>query len=61
MYVPPKRRQGSKLNPELLVQAQQMLDVGRAVPAISQVLGILPTTLQKAIDQGRLRSLKKKC
>jgi transposase-like protein len=60
MFVPPARRQGTKLNPERLEQAQQMLDSGAAVPAISKALGILPSTLHKAIDQGRLRILKKK-
>lgn len=60
MFVPAKRRQGSKLNAELLAQAQQMLEAGQAVPAISKALGILATTLHKAIDQGRLRNLKKK-
>jgi hypothetical protein len=30
------------------------------VPEISQVLGVLPTTLHKAIDDGRLKQIKKK-
>jgi transposase len=56
-----ERRRGSKLTPERLVQAQQLLDQGRKVPAISQELGVLKSTLHKAVDDGRLRQgLKKK-
>lgn len=60
MFVPAQRRKGSKLTPEVLVQAQTMLDSGRGVPAISQALEVLPTTLHKALDDGRLRAFKKK-
>jgi hypothetical protein len=59
MFAPPRRRQGTQLNPERLTQAQEMLDDGQAVPAISAALGVLPTTLHKAIDGGRLRRSKK--
>lgn len=56
-----ERRAGSKLTPERLAQAQAMLDEGRSVPAISQGIGVLKTTLHKAIDDGRLRQgIKKK-
>lgn len=60
MFAPPGRRQGTKLNAERLAQAQQRLDEGQSVSAISQELGVLATTLHKAIDHGRLRSFKKK-
>jgi transposase len=60
MFVPAGRRQGTKLNAERLSQAQELLDQGVAVPVIGQRLGILPTTLHKAIDQGRLQLRKKK-
>jgi len=60
MFVPAPRRRASKLTPEILTQAQAMLDSGRTVPAISQALDVLPTTLHKALDDGRLRGVKKK-
>ena len=60
-FKPAVRRHGSKLTPEVLAQAQGLLDEGRSVPAISQELGVLKSTLHKAIDDGRLkRSVKKK-
>jgi DNA invertase Pin-like site-specific DNA recombinase len=59
-FVPPPRRSGSKLTPEVLAQAQQLLDEGMEVPAISRQLGVLATTLHKAITSGRLRVHKKK-
>ena len=55
-----ERHGGSKLTPERLVQAQGLLDQGRSVPAISQELGVLKTTLHKAIDDGRLKQILKK-
>ena len=55
-----KRRAGSKLTPERLVQAQGLLDQGRSVPVISQELGVLKSTLHKAIDDGRLQQNVKK-
>jgi DNA invertase Pin-like site-specific DNA recombinase len=58
-FTPPRRRSGSKLNPELLAQAQGLLDEGLEVPAISRQLGVLATTLHKAIGSGRLRVHKK--
>ena len=60
IFVPPRRRTGTKLTPELLAQAQELLDHGQEVPAISRVLGVLATTLHKAIRHGRLRRPKKK-
>lgn len=59
-YYAPAKRQGRKLNPERLQQAQGLLDCGQRVPAISVELGVLATTLHKAIDSGRLQASKKK-
>jgi transposase-like protein len=55
---PPRR--GHRLTPERLSQAQALLDRGEAVSAIGAQLGVLATTLHKAIDTGRLRQFKKK-
>jgi len=55
-----QRKAGSKLTPERLVQAQARLDEGRSVPVISQELGVLKSTLHKAIDDGRLKQRIKK-
>ena len=59
-FKPPARRQGHRLTPEKLAEAQALLDQGKTVPAISAQLGILASTLHKAIDDGRLKQLKKK-
>lgn len=59
-FKPPARRQGHRLTPEMLVAAQALLDEGKTVPTISAQLGILASTLHKAIDDGRLKQLKKK-
>jgi transposase len=56
---PPPRR-GHRLTPERLAQAQGLLEQGCSVPQISVQLGVLATTLHKALDDGRLRALKKK-
>jgi lambda repressor-like predicted transcriptional regulator len=37
-----------------------MLDQGQSVPEISRRTGLLASTLHKAIDQGRLKQIKKK-
>lgn len=59
-FSPPAKRVGHKLTPERLGQAQQLLDEGVSVPEVSRELGVLASTLHKAIDHGRLRqSLKK--
>jgi len=55
-----QRQGGSKLTPERLVQAQELLNQGRSVPVISQELGVLKSTLHKAIDDGRLKQSVKK-
>lgn len=59
-FKPPARRQGHRLTPEKLTEAQGLLDEGKRVPAISAQLGILASTLHKAIDDGRLKQFKKK-
>jgi transposase len=59
-FKPPARREGSRLTPERLAEAQRMLDEGARVPQISAVLDVLPSTLHKALADGRLRGTKKK-
>lgn len=59
MFQSPRRRQGTKLHPQRLEEVQLLLNQGMSVPAISQKVGVLPTTLHKAIDQGRLQIKKK--
>lgn len=59
-FRPPERKKGHRLTPEMLVAAQDLLDRGLNIPAIAQELGVLASTLHKAIASGRLRHLKKK-
>lgn len=59
-FAPPPPRHGHKLTGERLAQAQALLDGGQSVPSVSAQLGVLATTLHKAIDAGRLRQIKKK-
>jgi transposase len=59
MFQSARRRQGTKLNPQRLEEVQTLLNQGMSVPAISQKVGVLPTTLHKAIDDGRLQIKKK--
>lgn len=54
------RRQGYRLTPEVLAEAQRMLDEGKEVPEIAEKTGVMQTTLHKAISSGRLRRDKKK-
>ena len=54
-FRPAPPRQGHKLTPELLAQAQALLDEGMEVPAVGQRLGVLPNTLHKAISYNRLK------
>ena len=60
LFTPSAKRKGHKLTPERLLEAQQLLNENIGVPELSQKLGILPTTLHKAIDDGRLKALKKR-
>ncbi len=59
-FAPPPRRSGTQLTAQRLVQAQQLLDGGLRVPEVSRQLGVLATTLHKAIQSGRLVVRKKK-
>lgn len=59
-FAPPRKRQGHKLTPGRLEEVQALLDKGESIPAISARVGVLQTTLHKAIDSGRLRRLEKK-
>lgn len=53
-FAPPKPRAGRKLTPELLPQAQALLDEGLTVPQVGERTGVLSNTLHKAIRAGRL-------
>jgi transposase len=59
-FQPPVKRQGHRLTPERLAQAQALLDQGWLVPRISAQMGVLASTLHKAIDHGRLQQIIKK-
>ena len=59
-FVAPKPRTGRKLTPEVLLQAQALLDQGQSVPQISRATGVLANTIHKAIRFGRLRPGAKK-
>jgi hypothetical protein len=54
------RRRGHRLTPERLEEVQALLAQGLSVPEISRQTGLLMSTLHKAIDQGRLKQIKKK-
>jgi transposase-like protein len=54
------RRQGHKLTPQRLQEVQSLLDGGESIQAISTQVGVLQTTLHKAIDCGRLRQVDQK-
>ena len=54
-FRPPPPRQGRKLTPELLLQAQALLNEGMEVPAVGVRLGVLANTLHKAIHFIRLK------
>jgi hypothetical protein len=61
LFAPPKPRPGKRLTPQVLTQAQGLLDQGLEVPQVSAQTGVLANTLHKAIRAGRLRrSVKKK-
>ena len=56
----PARREGHRLTAERVIEVQRLLDQGWGVPQISKEFNILPSTLHKAIDDGRLKRVKKK-
>jgi len=58
-FIPTVRTAGHRLTPQLLIQVQSILDQGQGVTQISRLLGILPSTLHKAIDDGRLKQIRK--
>ncbi len=58
-FSPARAQEGHRLTPEVLTRAQDMLDRGSGIPVIAQELGVLASTLHKAIDSGRLRRVKK--
>ncbi len=59
-YKPAARRKGHRLTPERLTEVQAMLDQGQTPPQISRETGLLSSTVHKAIDDGRLKQIKKK-
>ncbi len=59
-FQPEPRRRGHRLTPERLGEVQDLLDQGQSVPEISRQTGLLASTLHKAIDQRRLKQIKKK-
>ena len=58
-YVPKARREGSKLNAAKLEQARAWLVQGQPLAVVSRRTGVLRDTLRKAIEAGRLPSVKK--
>lgn len=58
-FVPKARREGSKLNTATLEQARALLVQGQPLAVVSQRTGVLTDTLRKAIEAGRLPSVKK--
>jgi transposase len=55
----PGRRSASVLRGEVRQRAQELLDEGQSVPAVSREIGVKGNTLHKAIRAGRLRVVKK--
>ena len=54
----PAKRKGHRLTPERLEQAQELLDSGMSHREVGKELGVLPDTVRKAIDSGRLHQKK---
>jgi Helix-turn-helix domain len=59
-FTPPKRRSAAVLKGEVREQVQRLLDEGKSVPEVGKTMGVLPDTLHKAIDSGRLHQPKKR-
>jgi len=59
-FAPRPRRNGSKLTPERLAEAQGLLDEGFEVTEAARSLGILSNTMHKAIRAGRMQKRAKK-
>lgn len=58
-FVPPPRREGTRLDNEKLAQARGLILGGSRLVEVSQRTGVLIDTLRKAIAAGRLPALKK--
>jgi transposase-like protein len=54
-----RKRSGRVLKGEVLESARQLLEEGRNVPEVSREVGVLATTLHKAIRAKRLPAVKK--
>ena len=54
-FRPSPPRQSYKLTPELLAEAQTLLDDGLRISDIGKRLGVLPNTIHKAISHHRLK------
>jgi transposase len=59
-FVPPPRREGTKLDAAKLEQARGLILGGSRLVEVSRQTGVLVDTLRKAIAAGRLPALKKK-
>jgi hypothetical protein len=53
---PARPRHGRVLTPEVLLEAQRLLDGGQARPAVAAQLGVPPDTLRRAVWDGRLNA-----
>jgi len=58
-FQPRRHRSASVLTPEVMQQAQLLLDTGASVPEVSLATGVRGNTLHKAIRAGRLHEFKK--
>ena len=59
-FKPPAKRKGHRLTPERLKEAQELLNSGMSHLEVGEQLGVLPDTIRKAIETGRLHQVKKK-
>ncbi len=59
-YTPRNRRGATILTPDVLVQAQRILDEGKELGEASKILGIKTDTLNKAVHAGKLHRIIKK-
>jgi predicted transcriptional regulator len=47
------------LTPEVVSSAQDLLDEGKSVPQVAELLGLKADTVRKAVRDNRLHQLKK--
>ena len=59
-YEPRVTRGAAVLTPDVLENAQLLLDTGKSDSEVAEALGLKVNTLQKAIRSGRLRKTEKK-